>query len=286
MAQYDITLLYVEDDAETAASMKVILEDYFQNVLVAYTAMQALKLFQKYDIDIVLSDIELPDFSGLELVDKLKRINEKLVVIMFSAYDERDYLLKAIDVSVCGYLIKPFHLERFDQTIARCMKNFHEMKTRYLAYIDQLTNIYNRHKIVDVFHAFKRQEIPFGFIIMDIDDFKRVNDTYGHNVGDAVLRRLAKFVKSQIRQDDYFGRWGGEEFVLLLPNIDRPRLLKKASDLRLRLSKHHFDKVGHITVSMGVGLYDNEETIEQLVERVDNALYKAKKNGKNRVETG
>ena len=284
MSKYDLSLLYVEDDIDTAESMTLILNEYFSKVHVANNAASALEIFQNEHIDIIISDIELPDMNGLELVKQLHDIDETLVVIMFSAYDTREYLFKAIELSVCDYLVKPFHLEQFERVLEKCTKKLHRKRLQSLAYVDQLTGIYNRHKMLEVFESLHSENIEFGFIMIDIDDFKKINDTYGHLQGDKVLQKLSLCIKSSIRQSDFFGRWGGEEFVILMPNIDRLQLLSKIESLRQELQRCDFEMPTNVTVSIGVGLYEGESSVDELVHKVDKALYKAKRNGKNRVE--
>ncbi len=284
MTRHDITLLYVEDDIETANAMTLILQEYFKNILVANTATDALNLYKDNSVDMLLCDIELPDFNGLELIEKLKNIDENLIIIISSACDDKKYLLDAIKLSVCDYLVKPFHLEQFDEMVQKCMKKLSKKKIQHLAYYDQLTNAYNRHKLTEVFIALQQQNKPFGCIIIDIDDFKQINDRYGHLTGDETLKKLTTCFQNNIRERDIFGRWGGEEFVLFLPDIDRVQLAKKANKLREIISRCDFDKVGHVSVSMGAGLYGEEENFEALMSKIDSALYMAKQNGKNRVE--
>lgn len=288
MSKYNITLLYVEDDLTTAEYMETILQEYFTHVVVAHNAQEAMELCKNNKIDMLLSDIELPDFSGIELVKRLKRHNKNLIVILFSAYDDKSYLLDAIRLSVCDYLIKPFHPQEFEKTMSKCMK---KIKTRTntqrykdLAYRDQLTGVFNRHRLSEVFSSLVQQKIPFGCVVVDIDNFKQINDTYGHTTGDAILKSFADFVAENIRHDDYFGRWGGEEFILFIPDIDQRRLFQKIDSLREKISKHPFCIEDALTVSIGLGMYDAEEKLETLVQKVDKALYRAKKAGKNRVE--
>lgn len=284
MPKYDLSLLYVEDDIDTAESMTLILNEYFAEVHIAQNAEKAIEIFQNQNIDIVISDIELPEMNGLELVKKLREIDENVIVIMFSAYDTREYLFKAIELSVCDYLVKPFHLEQFERVLDKCTKKLRGKRLHSLAYVDQLTGIYNRHKMLEVFESLQKENVEFGFVMIDIDDFKKINDTYGHLQGDKVLQKLSLCIKNSIRQSDFFGRWGGEEFVILMPNIDRLQLLNKVESLRQELQRCDFEIPSNVTVSMGVGLYEGESDVNELVQKVDKALYKAKRNGKNRVE--
>lgn len=281
---YNITLLYVEDDVDTTEYMEQILQEYFQNILIAHTATDALNLYKENSVDMLLCDIELPDFNGLELVEKLKNIDENLITIIFSANDSKKYLLDAIKLSVCDYIIKPFDMEQFEEVTQKCMQKLKKEKTQHLAYFDQLTNAYNRHKLTDIFETLQQQNKTFGCIMIDIDNFKEINDKHGHLIGDETLKKLATCFKNNIRENDIFGRWGGEEFILFLPDVNELQLAKKADELRKVISKGNFDKIRNITVSMGAGLHNGEESFKALVSKIDDALYIAKQNGKNRVE--
>ncbi|PWJ92091.1 MULTISPECIES: diguanylate cyclase [Oceanotoga] len=154
-------------------------------------------------------------------------------------------------------------------------------KLRILSIHDELTNIYNRthfNKIIK-----KKSEKIFSLIMFDIDFFKAINDTYGHNTGDKVLKELSNLIKNNLRKDDYFFRWGGEEFMILTC-IDIEKAFNLAQRLRSIVENHKFNSKIKLTLSFGVSSYNIDEPIEKLLIRVDNALYIAKKNGKNRVE--
>ena len=119
--------------------------------------------------------------------------------------------------------------------------------------------------------------------MFDIDHFKRINDTYGHDIGDDVLVNLSELVKTCIRETDIFARWGGEEFMLLLPHTTMLNASKLAERIRAIIEKNNFPTVGTITSSFGVTQYVNTDTAETFTKRVDRALYKAKETGRNRV---
>ena len=120
--------------------------------------------------------------------------------------------------------------------------------------------------------------------MLDIDNFKLVNDNFGHDVGDYVLKTLAKIITNSIRETDIFARWGREEFVVLLPNTNLNEASKIAQKVRKNIENYKFDKVEKTTISLGVSEYKKNETLENLIKKCDIALYKAKENGKNRVE--
>jgi diguanylate cyclase (GGDEF)-like protein/PAS domain S-box-containing protein len=156
-----------------------------------------------------------------------------------------------------------------------------------MAQHDHLTNIYNRKHFDEMLELelsrFKRYGEKGSLIMFDIDHFKKVNDSYGHDLGDEVLKSVTKRVQGMLRESDIFARWGGEEFVLLLPHTDYQGACEKAEALRISISKLAITKVGHITCSFGVADLREEESKESLFKRLDRALYRAKREGRNRT---
>ncbi|MGB5792292.1 GGDEF domain-containing protein [Poseidonibacter sp.] len=159
---------------------------------------------------------------------------------------------------------------------------------KILSITDKLTGLFNRLKLDealnDEFNRSNRFKSIFGIIIIDIDYFKKINDTYGHQVGDQVLIQFAKILKENIRKIDILGRWGGEEFMIICPETDFQGTIKLAQSLRKIISKYNFPNIGNFSASFGVSIYDGDENIDKIIARADNALYKAKANGRNRVE--
>ncbi len=162
-----------------------------------------------------------------------------------------------------------------------------EKELKQLATKDALTGIYNRYKIntkiVEEIKRADRYGEPFGLAMFDIDHFKQVNDTYGHDAGDYVLQELSKIILNNIRETDSFGRWGGEEFMLLLPYTSEEKLVEIAEKMRQLVQEHTFENVRPITISIGVTVYKKGEGISEVLKRVDMALYEAKSHGRNQV---
>lgn len=154
---------------------------------------------------------------------------------------------------------------------------------------DTLTHTYNRrllfHKIDDLIKMKFHKKAPFSLIMFDIDHFKKINDRYGHLVGDDVLKLLAKLIMEDKRSSDFIYRYGGEEFFLVLPNTDIEGAIKAANRLHQLISNLKVPKVGHITVSMGVVEYQLEETIDDVIKRVDDLMYQAKNAGRNQIKS-
>lgn len=162
-------------------------------------------------------------------------------------------------------------------------------KFEELSVVDHLTGVYNRVKFelelqkeIDRVRRYKSQS--FSIIFFDVDHFKKVNDTHGHATGDLVLQKISHCISKQMRITDIFARWGGEEFVAILPSTALEDAITVADKLRASISELVLDEVGHVTCSFGVGEYRTEDTFHSIILRADKAMYQAKANGRNRVE--
>ena len=157
-----------------------------------------------------------------------------------------------------------------------------------LASTDKLTGLYNRNKFDQLLNyeieRTKRYNTSFSILMFDIDSFKEINDTSGHIIGDKILNELSQFIKSKIRKVDIFARWGGDEFVILLPSTDIEGAKKFAEKIRKEVEMHKFNAKRRLTLSIGVTEYVKDEDSASLIRRVDKCLYEAKKAGKNTVK--
>ena len=170
------------------------------------------------------------------------------------------------------------------------MMTLENVKMKNKVYIDNLTGVYNRNKIDEVFEdtiiKAQRYDEVFSLILIDIDHFKNFNDTYGHLIGDEILVSLAQTISKITRDTDTFARWGGEEFVIVLPNTAKENAAIVAEYLRNNIAKIQHETAGGITASFGIAQYENGDTEKSMYEKCDKALYTAKENGRNRVEIG
>jgi diguanylate cyclase (GGDEF)-like protein len=170
---------------------------------------------------------------------------------------------------------------------AKAIINDHLQVMEKQATTDTLTGCYNRKMFNDLlkseYKKSARHNKKFSLVILDIDNFKAVNDTYGHLIGDEVLIELAAIAKETIRESDIFARWGGEEFSVLLPETDLEGGAVLADKMRRNIKAHRFDKVGNLTCSFGVAQFKTEEPRDALISNADWALYHAKNHGKNQV---
>ncbi|MFL0810082.1 MAG: GGDEF domain-containing protein [Agarilytica sp.] len=164
------------------------------------------------------------------------------------------------------------------------------MQTYYLSMTDKLTGLYNRHYLEQAFEKLlflKGRTTPkIALIMLDLDDFKWINDKYGHGIGDDVLRIIAGLLRKNTRQTDIVARLGGEEFEILLPNTDLDTAKAYAERVRLAFANHKQILVPKFTASLGIALYQKGDTIKTLRQRADSAVYTSKARGKNRVELG
>ncbi|WP_079508830.1 GGDEF domain-containing protein [Mesobacillus jeotgali] len=170
----------------------------------------------------------------------------------------------------------------FSQFLIKLFSDFEDMKEN--AFTDALTGIANRHQI-DIWLEEKvssETEVPVSLLFFDIDHFKCVNDKYGHKVGDSVLRELAVLIKENLSSYEQFGRWGGEEFIIISAQ-SRENVQKLAEELRLKIQEHSFETAGRQTVSFGVTEFIVGESIDSLISRADRGLYQSKHEGRNRV---
>jgi len=234
-----------------------------------------------------------PD-EGMNLLETMRKERE-VVDYEVRLKTKEDWF---IIVSVNAHLIfdaavKPSGLEGSLRDITERKKATEKLKRlnellACQATTDPLTGISNRTKFsealsVEILRS-KRFKLPLSLIIFDIDHFKIINDTYGHNAGDLALQFLAGLVAKVVRRNDLFARWGGEEFLIMVTNTGRHGAEIFAERLRLMIDKYNFPEAGHLTCSFGVAEFDHDDTDEVLINRADQALYRAKAGGRNRVD--
>ncbi len=255
--------------------------------LVGYNSIEEFKKEHKCICEFFVNEPGLlkNDYSWLKEVELLKEEERKAAIIDVRTKEKKIFYIK----------VKPF-LKDTDKKLVLfydiTLQEYQKEELKKLATIDFLTGIYNRHHFHTIlqFHIEKhlryKELLPFGILLMDLDHFKRINDQYGHLVGDEVLKEFAHVIKHNIRKSDFFARWGGEEFILLVPEIDKEKIIFLGRKL-LQLVENHFknqSKLPSLTVSIGITIFQENDTIKSLMERADKALYLAKENGRNRIE--
>lgn len=202
--------------------------------------------------------------------------------------EEKKREFKELDIPkeyLIGYKPLSERLVRFLESTTSDLRSAVDQLFR-VASMDELTQIYNRRALN---HFMQQQIDAFGsegeimVLLVDIDHFKHVNDTYGHDVGDMILKDGVDQVKRFVSQKDIIGRWGGEEFIMISPYSSKEKALRVSESIRKGVEEMEFEKVGHITVSGGVTVLRREDTLESVFKRVDDALYEAKTTGRNKM---
>lgn len=157
----------------------------------------------------------------------------------------------------------------------------------FLSSHDKLTNIYNRSKFDELLEyeleRYSRYNKIFSLAMLDLDFFKNVNDTYGHQVGDRVLVQIVQIIKNEIRESDVLARWGGEEFTLLFPYTNKNEAKIVIEKIRIAIEKHSFELIGTLTISCGLSEIVEKDTAFSIIQRIDSALYEAKESGRNKI---
>ncbi|MEA5500645.1 MAG: diguanylate cyclase [Limnoraphis robusta] len=300
-------ILVVDDITLNLQVLADMLEQVGYEVTFATNGQQALERAKLAQPDLILLDLMMPIMSGLEVCKQLKADAKfcEIPIIFLTASEEREHLLEAFHQGAVDYITKPFyppellarvrvHLE-LKYTQDQLKKTAAALEK--LAITDPLTGIFNRRHLISIAETEFQGAIDynrlFSIVMLDIDLFKKINDTYGHIVGDRVLKTMTQEVQSLLRKRDSFGRLGGEEFAIVLPDANLKTALKIAerlrqaiADLSIPISNSNSDLNLEIkiTISLGVTTYHvDDEKLDDLWIRSDNALYKAKAQGRNQV---
>lgn len=284
-------VLVIDDDVDFVTYLKEVLEKQSYPVSIALNAERGLKLFYDWKPGLILLDIVLPDKSGMyvlnQIVDKAKQ--EHIPIIMISANNSIQNQIHAYRSGAMDFLSKPFDVE----LLSALIQNRFDMKRDWerSIVIDELTGAYNRKHynvmMQQYIASYQRTNNMFSLVIMDLDYFKHVNDSYGHLKGDEVLQVFVSTVQVIIGQEDILCRYGGEEFALLLPNRNAAEAAPLLDRIRERFNAIRFqvgDDNFSVTFSAGVTEIsaDNSHP-EKLVEEADQALYNGKRSGRNQT---
>ncbi|WP_420370943.1 diguanylate cyclase [Halarcobacter ebronensis] len=266
------------------------------NYNISYEGLTNIKIVGSFDEKYQLKLIVNSDNKTLlNLLNKaISTITEKERELISSKYYsvifQNSYDYKEIYKVVVPLIIVIFFIIRSNRKMNMEIKKRTkiEKELQQMANIDPLTQIFNRRKIKSMInqeiHRFKRYKRDFSIIFFDIDDFKFVNDNLGHSIGDEVLVKISNVVKSSIRDADYFGRWGGEEFIIILPETDKIKASNIAHILKEKISNNDFSVNKTITCSFGVTQFEESDNEDSILSRVDHAMYYVKKHGKNSVK--
>lgn len=284
------TILIVDDSLSNLEMVSEILHAY--NVIKSTCGYDAIQIAKEEDIDLVLLDVMMPDMNGYEVCESMKRlfIDKYVPIIFITSEHEEINVEKAYDVGGIDYVSKPFKaVELLARVKIQLYLNKVMGELRYASSHDQLTDTYNRRKFFELAtKRFENHRENLNVVMIDLDRFKLINDTYGHHTGDMVLKYFADQVKSIIGDDDIFGRLGGEEFGVICNRPDQSLVIDKIEELRKSVETLKIitedNQVVQFTISIGISRYSGKEkSIDEIMRVADEMLYKAKKNGRNRV---
>lgn len=310
-------VLVVDDDMAILGVVAEVLEDDGYEVCTAGSGEEAVELLKDDTFALVLTDIRLPGMNGISVLQQVKAVNPRTYVIMITSHASMETSINALKLGAYDYLSKPFDdlslisdaakraidaynldinrsqlirsLQLSNAELSRMNEVFHGLAIR-----DGLTDLYNHRHINEIMDKeidrSKIEGTELSLIFVDVDRFKDFNDNNGHQDGDLLLRELSALMRESVRNKDIVARWGGEEFVIVSPRTDEVSANRLAEDLRRIIEKHTFRGMNpqhcrRITISAGVASTDKYRTKAELVEAADAALYRAKSNGRNQVQT-
>ena len=283
-------ILLVDDEREVAEYHSLILEEAGMVVYQTNKPAMILEALRSFNPDLVLADMYMPVCDGVEMASIIRQVPEYvgLPIMFLSSETNRKKQFTAMQVGVEGFITKPVIPEELVASVALRAERMRTLRS--LMAKDSLTGLYNHTTTTEMMtaalaHAMRQQE-DLAVVMIDLDKFKTVNDTYGHMAGDQVIVAIARLLKNRLRATDVIGRYGGEEFALLLKDIRPEKALRLVNELREDFSKIIFNAGNakfKVTFSAGISLYPDYNRPEDLRMAADAALYKAKELGRNQV---
>jgi len=299
-----VKILIADDSVVSRHLLEATLRKWGYDVMVACDGAEALELLQREDAPgLIILDWMMPGMTGVEVCRRIRQRDSEpyTYILLLTSKNEKQDLIEGMDAGADDYITKPFdqnelqvrlragiRLVDLQSQLLKAREDLREQATR-----DSLTRLWNRSSILGELTRelarSEREARPLGVVIVDLDHFKQVNDTYGHLAGDAVLREAARRMQNGIRQYDSIGRYGGEEFLILFPSCSEEDCVAQADRLRKQLAQTEMsvnDSLLRVTASFGVTIAMPGEmrTQEALIRKADEALYVAKRSGRNRVE--
>lgn len=303
----DQTILIVDDTPYVRAAVKdaVLESGLFPNIIEAGDGAEALRLFVSNKVTFIITDVVMPVIDGYKLVVAIREMESgsDIPVIMLTASKKQfSDKIKGLTLGASDYVIKPFDKGELIARIKVLLKMQglqEELKAKNallerIATTDELTGLPNRRHFFDTARTIvalaRRNDLPIACLMIDIDFFKKINDTYGHQAGDMVLKNVAELMQKNKREGELLARFGGEEFVMCLFKADEAaafgaaeRFRKRIDEMKIQLDE---SKAIFVTVSAGCSALagDSLTDIDKLIAMADEALYRAKNNGRNKVE--
>ncbi len=281
-------ILIVDDDAEAGNFHATILRDAGMRAQALAEPTEVLSAIANFRPELILMDVYMPRCNGVELTKLIRQDASYLDVpiVFLSSESDLGKQLEAVKAGADDFLTKPIAPEFLVAALATRAERYRAL--RVLIMRDGLTGLYNHTAIKEELLAeisiAGRTQVPLSLAMLDLDNFKNVNDTYGHPVGDQVLRTLSRLLKQRLRRSDVVGRYGGEEFVVVFPGTTAATAKNVLEQIRAAFQKiKQFSELGDFSVTFSAGIADLAQTadFDELFDAADSALYEAKHSGKN-----
>ncbi len=283
-------ILIVDDNPANIDILIELLDEYdVRAVLDGESALEAVK---EETPELVLLDITLPGIDGFEVCRRLKNMPgvKEIPVIFLSASTDDASIVKGFELGGVDYITKPYRAKEILARVKTHVQLFRAMrKVEKIAMTDELTGIANRRKFFlrtpRLIEQAKAKDIPLFLMIIDLDNFKPINDRYGHDVGDRILKAFTQSAKELLPPNSCFGRLGGDEFCIVLGG-KQEKIFKQMEMLRAMIEKMGLSGLPQLKVTLSIGiakLSESDDSIRSLLKRADEALYKAKESGGNKI---
>jgi diguanylate cyclase (GGDEF)-like protein len=297
-----VRILIAEDDPVSRRLLEATLKKWGYEVVVCPDGTTAWQVLQQPDApSLAILDWMMPGMDGVQVCREVrKRASEPYIyLLLLTAKNQKSDIIAGLEAGADDYIIKPFDASELRMRLRAGRRIldlqaeliFAREELREQATRDSLTRLWNRAAILDILQRelerAKRNDTVVSIILADLDHFKRINDTYGHLAGDAVLREAARRMQAAVRPYDGIGRYGGEEFLLVLPNCDASGAVTLGERLRLAVGSEAMvlaEGVIPVTLSLGVATSEGMEDVQTFIAAADAALYRAKEGGRNRLE--
>lgn len=297
-------VLVADDDVVTRRLLESSLRRWGYEVVAACDGLEASQILQRPDAPrLAVLDWQMPGVDGIQICRQLRQNtgDPYTYILLLTANQAKDEIVQGLEAGADDYVTKPFEPQELRVRLRNGKRIIHLLQQltsarealRDLAARDPLTGLWNHNSIIELLdkelQRAQRQGTSVGVVLVDLDFFKRINDTHGHLVGDEVLRKAAEVMRAAVRPYDAVGRFGGEEFLLVLPGCDQVNAVSHAERLRHALSQVEVVATSGLiqfTASAGVSLFDccNRVDAQTAIANADAAMYAAKRAGRNRVE--
>lgn len=291
-------ILIVDDDEAVRESLNDFLEFHGYAVAAVGSAAQALEILGKSDFDLVISDLVMPKMDGISLIKAIRELGKDVPFLVMTGFASIEYAVESMKAGASDFITKPLKFDHVMLIINRALETCSLRKMakereyyKDLSNSDGLTRISNyRHFSqvlqleIDRHHRYHR---PLTLLLIDIDDFKKTNDRYGHLMGDLVLIKIAALLTAEIRGFDYVARYGGDEFTVILPEVSEKEALAVGRRILKSIGQYEFkspenEDIGKLSVTIGIASFPKDAAVgKELVSGADRAMYAGKSAGKN-----